>query len=86
VTEVVEKGKNVWENRMLRLVIVVFIFPILVLAFHALLIVPAVIVEPFFVHFWGHPKFWAKALSIVGLLPAGWVAIVLCRRIWISVK
>jgi len=84
VTEIVEKGKN--ENLTVRLLIVVFVFPILVLAFHALLFVPAFFVGLLLVHFGGHPKFVGNALSVVTLLPACWGAIAVCKRIWTSSK
>jgi uncharacterized RDD family membrane protein YckC len=86
VTEIVEKGKNVRENFMVRLAIVIFVFPILVLAFHALLIIPAFFVGPLLMHFGGHPKFWANTLSLVALLPACWGAIAICKRIWTGLK
>lgn len=86
VTETLEKGKNVWENRTVRLIIVVLVFPILVLAFHVLLIVPALFVDPLLVHFGGHPKFWANTLSVLALLPACWGAATVCKWIWPSSK
>jgi len=82
VTETVEKGKNVWENLLVRFVIVVFVFPILVLAFHVLLMLPAFFVDSLLVHIGGHPKFWAKTLSLVALLPACWGAVAMCKGIW----
>ena len=67
---------------MVRLVIVVFVFPILVLAFHILFMVPAFFIDSSLVHFGGHPKFWAKTLSVVALLPACWGAGTVCKWIW----
>jgi hypothetical protein len=86
VTDTVEKGKNVWENRTVRIFIVVFVFLILVLAFHLLLMVPAMFVGFLLVHFGGNPGFWGRTLSIVALLPACWGAVAVCKRIWLGSK
>jgi hypothetical protein len=80
--ETVEKGKSVWENRTLKLLIVLVVFPVLVLAFHVLLMLPAFFVDSLLVRVGGHPKFWAKTLSIIALLPACWGAVAICKWIW----
>jgi hypothetical protein len=71
---------------MLKLAIVVFVFPILVLTFHVLFIVPAFFVGPLLVHFGGYPQFWWKTLSIVALLLACWGAFIVCKWIWHNLK
>jgi len=86
VTEIVERGKNVWEIRMIRLFIVVFVFPILVAAFHALTIVPAFFVLPLLAHFGGHLKFGANTYSVVAMLLACLSAIAVCKLIWTNSK
>jgi hypothetical protein len=80
-----EEDRIVWIVRYIKISIVVFVFPILVLAFHALLFLPAILLDPLFVHFGGHPELWPKVLSIVALLLACVSAAAVCKRIWVSV-
>ena len=82
-TETVEKDENVRENRVVKFVIVILVFPILVLVFHLLLtIVPFMFVGSLLVHFGRNPTFWAKILAVVTLLPACWGAVAVCKWIW----
>jgi hypothetical protein len=76
------KAKSVWEKRMLKLLIAILVFPILVSAFHILLMVPSVFVGILAMHLGGDPKFWGKALSFMALVPACWGAFVVCKLIW----
>ncbi len=57
MTETAAKDENFWQDRVAKLVIVFFVFPILVLVFHLLLTVPTVFVDFFLAHFGGHPGF-----------------------------
>jgi hypothetical protein len=86
MTENRAKDGSVGENRLVKLVIVLIVFPIFVMAFHLLLIVPAFFVNFLLVHFGGDPKFWATTLSIVALLPASCGAVAVCKWIWPSSK
>lgn len=72
----------VWGHRASKLAIVMLVFPILVLVFHVLLILPAAALSHLLVKFGGHAEFWAKTLSLVALLPACWGAAIVCKRIW----
>ena len=85
VKEPMEEGHIVWAQRLIKLVIVILVFPILVLAFHALLILPAFLLDPLLVHFGGHPDLWSKVLTYVALLLACVSAAAVCKRIWDSV-
>jgi hypothetical protein len=82
VTETAGKVENVWENRALKLIIATLVFPILVLVFHMLLMVPAIFLDLLLTNFAGHPEFWGKTLPVVALLPSCWGAIVVCKWIW----
>ena len=86
MTEPTGKGETVWENRALKLVIALLGFPVLVLAFHMLLMLPSVFVGLLLLRFGGTPKFWGNALSAVSLLLAGWGAVVVCKQIWPNSK
>ncbi len=78
----VGKRERVWGNRALKLGVAIFVFPVLVLAFHTLLLVPAVFLDLLLTHFAGNPGFWGKTLSVVALLPACWGALTVCKWIW----
>ena len=80
-----EGGQIVWHIRWVKLVIVVLIFPVLALAFHALLILPAVILDSLLVHLGGNPELWPKVLAYGALLLACVSAGVVCKLIWASV-
>jgi hypothetical protein len=86
MTETVAKDENVWQDRAVKLIIVFLVFPIIVLVFHQLLIVPSFFVESLLVHFGGDSRFWAKTLSVVSLLPACWGAVAVCKLIWPTSK
>jgi len=70
------------QNRVVKILVVTIIFPILVVAFHFLLMIPAIFVGSLLTHFAGHPEFWGKALSVLALLPACWGAFVVCKLAW----
>jgi hypothetical protein len=86
MTKTVGKGENIWENQGVKLLVVIFVFPILVLVFHQLLMVPSILVGALLVHFGGHPGFWGKTLSVIALIPACWGAVAVCKLIWHSSK
>jgi hypothetical protein len=70
------------ESLLVTIVIATFVFPVFVLAFHLLVIVPTFFVSSLLVHFGGSPRLWAKTLSIVAFLPACWGAVAVCKSIW----
>ena len=76
------KVGNVEDNRLVKFVIVAFVFPIFVLVFHLLLIIPAFFVNFLLVHFGGNPKVWARILSVLAFLPACWGAAYVCKWVW----
>ena len=78
----VGRGEKVWGDRALKLGVAIFVFPVLVLAFHTLLMVPAVSLGLLLTHFAGDPGFWGKTLSLVALLPACWGAVTVCKWAW----
>jgi len=82
VTGVAEKRENIFENRLLKLAIVMLVFPVLVLAFHELLVLPALIVGYLLMHFAGHPKVIGETLGLLTMIPACWGAVVMCKWIW----
>ena len=86
MTETEEKVKNVRENLVVKLIIVILVFPTLVVAFHMLLMVPAILIGSLLMHFGGHPEFWGKALSVIALLPACWGAFAVCKLVWRASK
>lgn len=86
VSDNAEEREKVWGNRALKILIVTFVFPILVLVFHLLLEVPTALVALLLAHVAGNPGFWGKTLSVVALIPACWGAAVLCKRVWPASK
>jgi hypothetical protein len=80
-----EEGQIVWLIRWVKLVIVVLIFPVLALAFHALLFLPAVILNPLLVHLGGPPDLWLKVLAYGAVLLACVSAAAVCKLVWASV-
>lgn len=75
-------SENSYGRRVAQFAIVIFVFPILILVFHTLLIIPMLILAPLLVHFGGSATLWGKVLSVVALLFAGWGAAWICRMIW----
>jgi hypothetical protein len=65
-----------------KALIVLVGFPVLVVAFEWVLMLPAILVAYVAVRLGGDPKLWGKALSLVALVPAGWAAFHVCRWIW----
>jgi len=82
MAEISEEAPRVWEKRALKILIVTLVFPILLLVFHQVLLVPAVLISWVIVHFLGNPRFWATVISAVAMLPAGWGAVATCKLIW----
>jgi hypothetical protein len=82
VTEAAEKREDVLANRLFKLAIVMLVFPILALVLHELLVLPALIVGYFIMHFVGHPKTVGETLSFLTMIPACWGAVVMCKWIW----
>lgn len=82
MTEFLEKDAKSWEDQLLRIVIVIGVFPVLVEVLHFLLTFPLAIVGYWLVHLEGHLKFWARTMSIIALLPACWGAWAICKWIW----
>jgi hypothetical protein len=77
-------AESVWIGRLTKLVVLSFVFPILVLVFHMLLLVPAMFFDSLLIHFSGHADLWAKVLTVGNLVPACWGAFLICKRIWPS--
>jgi predicted membrane metal-binding protein len=82
VTERARKGAKISENRLVKLAIVLVVFPIFVEVVHFLLSFPATFIAYWLVHFRGHPKFWGTTLSVAALIPACWGAYAVCKWIW----
>ena len=82
MTETVEKGESGWANLALKLLIAIFIFPVLVLTFHIMLMLPSAFPGVLLVHFAGNVELWGKILSAVALLLSCWGAVAVCRLIW----
>jgi ABC-type uncharacterized transport system permease subunit len=82
MSETPAKDENVWTDRVLKLVIVFFVFPIVALVFHLLLTFPTLLVDYLLTHFGGNPELWAKILSAVTVLVACGCAIAVCKWIW----
>jgi hypothetical protein len=76
------RSESVWIDRSVKLVIVFFAFPILVLVFHMLLVVPAIFVDSLLIRVAGHPELWAKVLTIGNLIPSCWGAFAVSKWIW----
>jgi hypothetical protein len=79
-------AESVWIGRLTKLVVLSFVFPILVLVFHMLLLVPAMFLDSLLIHFNGHPDLWAKVLTVGNFVPACWGAFLISKRIWPSSK
>lgn len=77
-----EKRETVWGKRALKLVIVAFLFPVLVLLFDLAFAVPTALVGLLLVPSAGHLEFWAITLSFAALIPACCGAGCLCKWIW----
>jgi hypothetical protein len=82
MSETTGAGESGWERGAAQLVIVTIVFPILVLAFHTLLVIPALILGRLLSHLGGTAEFWAKVLSVMALLIAGFGAVFICGSIW----
>ena len=81
-----EKAENVWGNRIVKFIVIIIVFPILVIAFSNLLLVPAFFVQYLLVHVVGHLIFWSKTLSVVALIGGCWGAYTVCKLIWPHLK
>ena len=81
-----EKAENVWGNRIVKFIVIIIVFPILVIAFSYLLLVPAFFVQYLLVHVVGHLIFWSKTLSVVALIGGCWGAYTVCKLIWPHLK
>lgn len=77
-------AESVWTRRVTKVVVVSLVFPTLALVFHMLLLVPAMFFYSLLIHFSGHSDLWAKVLAYGDLIPACWVAFLICKRIWPS--
>ena len=86
MTENRTKDGSVGENRPVKFVIALLVFPTFVMVFHLFLIVPAFFVNFLLVHFGGNPKLWVTTLSMVAFLPATSGAVAVCEWIWPSSK
>jgi len=76
------EAQKVWEKRGMKILIVVFVFPILLTVFHWMLFLPTILFGSVIVHFGGDPKLWGTVFSVIALLPAGWGAVATCKLIW----
>jgi hypothetical protein len=81
-----EGAENAWANRGVKLLIVTFVLPIIVLTFHQLLILQAVPVDYLLLHFGADTNFWVKTISLLTLLPSCLGAAAVCKWIWPSSK
>lgn len=64
-----------------KLGIVMLVSPIVLLAFHVVLMVPSVLLVYPIAHFRGDYAWWGRAASWAAMLPSGWGAFVVCRLI-----
>jgi len=82
VAEISEEVQKVGGQRVTKILIVTLVFPIVLLVFHQVLLVPTVLLGSIMVHFFGDPKLWGTVFSVVALVPAGWGAVATCKLIW----
>lgn len=86
MTDTSDKVENVWGNRTVKIIVITLVFPTLVLAFHMVLMLPAILIGYLLIHFVGHPEFWGKVLSDLAFLPACWGAFAISKMVWPNSK
>jgi len=74
--------ESVWIGRLTKLVVLFLVFPILVMVFHMLFLIPAMFIDSLLIHLSGHPDLWANVLTVGNFVPACWGAYLISKRIW----
>ena len=75
-------SENRWPSLVLKLSIVTLVFPVAVLVFHVLLVLPSFILLKLITYLGGSATFWATALSVGALFPAGYGALLIGKMLW----
>lgn len=82
MTQIESKSENDGIDLVIKIVIVLFAFPILAMVLHVLLTFPALGVDYLLFRLGGDPRLLAKLISAVTVVLACVGSIIVCKLIW----